>query len=47
MERTNLQEENKEIIRTYFKVIDEAGKTANAQIIDDFLSEDFVEPQNH
>jgi len=43
MERTNLQEENKEIIRTYFKVIDEAGKTANAQIIDDFLSEDFVE----
>ena len=43
MKEKNLQEANKEIIRNYFKIIDEAGKTGNASIIDDFLSEDFVE----
>ena len=43
METKSLQEANKEIIRTYFKTIDEAGKTGNAEIMDDFLSEDFVE----
>ena len=39
----NLQEANKEIIRKYFKAIDEEGKTANAEILNDFLSEDFIE----
>ena len=38
-----LQEANKEIIRQYFKAIDEEGKTANAEILNDFLSEDFIE----
>ena len=38
-----LQEANKEIIRKYFKAIDEEGKTANAEILNDFLSEDFIE----
>ena len=38
-----LLEENKELIRRYFKAIDEAGKVGNADIIDEFLSEDFVE----
>jgi len=34
---------NKEIIRQYFKAIDEHGKTGNANILDEFLSKDFVE----
>ena len=38
-----LQEANKEIIRKYFKAIDEEGKTANAEILNEFLSEDFIE----
>jgi steroid delta-isomerase-like uncharacterized protein len=38
-----LQEANKGIIRKYFKAIDEEGKTANAEILNDFLSEDFIE----
>ena len=38
-----LQEVNKEIIRKYFKAIDEEGKTANAEILNEFLSEDFIE----
>ena len=43
VEEKNMQEANKELIRKYFKTIDEAGKIANAEIIDDFLAEDFVE----
>ena len=43
IEEKKLQEANKEIIRKYFKTIDEAGKTGNAAIMDEFLSEDFVE----
>jgi len=39
----NLQQANKEIIRKYFKAIDEEGKTANAEILNDFLAEDFIE----
>jgi len=39
----NLQQANKEIIRKYFKAIDEEGKTSNAEILNDFLSEDFIE----
>ena len=42
-EGKKLQETNKEIIRKYFKAIDEEGKTANAEILNDFLSEDFIE----
>jgi predicted ester cyclase len=42
-EETNLQEANKETIRKYFKAIDEEGKTANAEILNEFLSEDFIE----
>ena len=42
-EEKNLQEANKEIIRKYFKAIDEEGKTANAEILNEFLSEDFIE----
>ena len=42
-EGKKLQETNKEIIRKYFKAIDEEGKTANAEIINDFLSEDSIE----
>ena len=42
-ELNNLQEANKEIIRKYFKAIDEEGKTANAEILNEFLSEDFIE----
>ena len=38
-----LQEVNKEIIRKYFKAIDEEGKTANAEILNEFLAEDFIE----
>ena len=38
METKNVQEANKEIIRKYFKTIDEEGKTGNAKILDDFLS---------
>ena len=38
-----LQEINKEIIRKYFKAIDEEGKTANAEILNEFLAEDFIE----
>jgi len=38
-----LQEANKEIIRKYFKAIDEEGKTANAEILNEFLSENFIE----
>ena len=38
-----LQETNKEIIRKYFKTIDEEGKTANAEILNEFLAEDFIE----
>jgi len=38
-----LQEANKEIIRKYFKAIDEEGKTANAEILNEFLAEDFIE----
>jgi predicted ester cyclase len=41
--KPTLQETNKEIIRNYFKTIDEAGKRGDAEILDDFLSEDFVE----
>src|SRR5678815_2811438 len=43
MEAKKLQEANKEIIRKYFKAIDEEGKTGNAEILNMFLSEDFVE----
>jgi len=39
----NLEEANKEIIRKYFKAIDEEGKTGNAEILDEFLSENFIE----
>jgi len=42
-EGKKLQETNKEIIRKYFKAIDEEGKTANAEILNEFLSEDFIE----
>ena len=42
-ELKNLQQVNKEIIRKYFKAIDEEGKTGNAEILDEFLSEDFIE----
>lgn len=42
-EVNNLQKDNKEIIRKYFKAIDEEGKRANAEILNDFLSEDFIE----
>ena len=42
-EGKKLQETNKEIIRKYFKAIDEEGKTANAEILNDFLAEDFIE----
>ena len=42
-EAKKLQEVNKEIIRKYFKAIDEEGKTANAEILNEFLSEDFIE----
>ena len=38
-----LQEANKEFIRKYFKAIDEEGKTANAEILNEFLSENFIE----
>ena len=38
-----VQEANKEIIRKYFKAIDEEGKTANAEILNEFLAEDFIE----
>jgi predicted SnoaL-like aldol condensation-catalyzing enzyme len=43
MKTNNLLDANKEVIRNYFKTIDEAGKTGNAEIIDNFLSEDFIE----
>ena len=43
VKENNLQEANKEIIRKYFKAIDEEGKIANAEILDEFLSEDFIE----
>ncbi len=36
-------EANKELIRRYFAAIDEACKTGNAAIIDEFLAPDFVE----
>jgi len=39
----NLQETNKEIIRKYFKAIDEEGKRGNAEILNEFLAEDFIE----
>jgi len=42
-EGKKLQETNKEIIRKYFKAIDEEGKTANAEILNEFLAEDFIE----
>src|SRR6188768_4429304 len=42
-EGKKLQEANKEIIRKYFKAIDEEGKTANAEILNEFLAEDFIE----
>jgi steroid delta-isomerase-like uncharacterized protein len=42
-EGRKLQEANKEIIRKYFKAIDEEGKTANAEILNEFLAEDFIE----
>lgn len=42
-EKKKLEDTNKEIIRKYFKAIDEEGKTANAEILNDFLSEDFIE----
>ena len=38
-----VQEANKEIIRKYFAAIDEEGKTANADMLNDYLSEDFIE----
>ena len=38
-----LQEANKEFIRKYFKAIDEEGKTANAEILNEYLSENFIE----
>ena len=42
-EEKKMQEANKEIIRKYFKAIDEEGKTANAEMLNDYLSEDFIE----
>ena len=36
-------EANKDLIRRYFAAIDEACKTGNAAIIDEFLAPDFVE----
>jgi predicted ester cyclase len=42
-EKTRLQEANKEIIRRYFKAIDQEGKIANAEMLNEYLSEDFVE----
>ena len=39
----NLQEANKEIIRNYFKAIDEEGKRGNAEILNKFLADDFIE----
>lgn len=36
-------EENKALIRRFFEAIDAAGKTGNAEIIDEFLAPDFVE----
>src|SRR6187551_310818 len=42
-EGKKLQETNKEIIRKYFKAIDEEGKRGNAEILNEFLAEDFIE----
>jgi len=42
-EERELLESNKEVIRKYFKAIDEEGKNGNAEILNEFLSEDFVE----
>jgi predicted ester cyclase len=36
-------EENKELIRRYFKAIDEAGRIGNADVLDEFMAPDFVE----
>jgi len=43
VDEKNRQEENKELIRKYFKAIDEAGKVGDADILDEFLAEDFIE----
>ena len=42
-DENKLQEANKEFIRKYFKAIDEEGKTANAEILNEYLSENFIE----
>ena len=42
-EEKKMQEANKEIIRKYFKAIDEEGKRGNAEILNEFLAEDFIE----
>jgi len=42
-EETTLQEANKEVIRNYFKAIDDEGKSGNAEILNESLSEDFIE----
>jgi predicted ester cyclase len=36
-------EANKELIRRYFAAIDVAGRTGNADVLDEFLAADFVE----
>ena len=36
-------EANKELIRRYFAAIDEAGKTGDASVIEDYVAPDFVE----
>src|SRR5918911_1209538 len=36
-------EENKELIRRFFRAIDEAWPAGNADMLDEFLVEDFVE----
>ena len=43
MTEKNLQEANKDLIRRYFVAIDEEGKKANADMLEEFLSDDFVE----
>ena len=38
-----IQQANKDLIRRYFETIDTEGKNANADMLDEFLAEDFIE----
>lgn len=42
-EEKETEQGNKELIKQYFKAIDEACKTGNADILDEFMAEDFIE----